>query len=341
VTADRGLTAYGASFGGADALGWHRYAVQLLGETTQKELLGSLEYSFAGSHGLALARTLAARAWTGDKGHETTTVFDRRERAQWLSLFPFSRLERRVHLGVGAALDRVERVNLAPASASGASGRVRDERLLAALIDVDTRGGNWFSEGPNRGWHGGLLYESYRPFAHGDPLRYSGSVLRADASAWLPLGRTVLALRATEARASGRTEAFQLGGATDEVLQLGPMLNQRVLSLRGYGGSDAALNGQNARVASVEWRTPLADVDHHFMSPAVGLNRLSAAVFFDIGGAWNSGRGPAHEYRGVGAELLAETRLLYALGLQLRLGLARGLDGARETHGYLSLGRAF
>jgi hypothetical protein len=43
----------------------------------------------------------------------------------------------------------------------------------------------------------------------------------------------------------------------------------------------------------------------------------------------------------VGVELLAETRLLYSLGLQLRLGVARALDGARGTTAYLTLGRGF
>jgi hypothetical protein len=43
----------------------------------------------------------------------------------------------------------------------------------------------------------------------------------------------------------------------------------------------------------------------------------------------------------VGLELIGEVKLLYALGLQLRLGLAHGLDAPKETLGYLSIGRAF
>jgi hypothetical protein len=337
ITADRGLTAYGATTAGADALGWHQYAALVQYESSQKELLGSLEYVFVGSHGLALKRTLSARAWTGDKGKETTTVYDRHTKAQWLSTLPWTRLERRVVFGVGAALDRIERVDLPAATRA----RLQDEKLLAALVDVDTSGGNWTSEGLNRGLHATLLAESYKPFAHGLQHTYDGSVLRADLRGFVPLGRTVLALRVTEARAKGSTEPYQLGGATDEALQLGPVLGNRVLSLRGYRGDEPQLRGRNARVASAEWRTPLLDIDRHGMVPPFGINRLSATLFFDVGGAWSRGNGPDTWRRGVGFELLAEAKLLYALGLQLRLGLAQGLDLPRSTRGYLTAGRAF
>ena len=119
------------------------------------------------------------------------------------------------------------------------------------------------------------------------------------------------------------------------------MLNHRELALRGYKGDEAVLRGRHARVASVEWRTPLADIDRHAMVPPFGINRLSATVFADFGGAWDSGSSPAKYHRGVGLELLAEAKLLYALGLQVRLGVARGLDVPRSTRGYLTVGRAF
>ena len=337
ATSDRGLTAFGASTFGSDALGWHQYAASVQYETSQHEALGSFQYLYQNQHLFTFQRDLTARAWTGDSGDEDIKSYDRNTSAQWLSVFPWLRLDRRITFGVGAALDKSERVH--PEFTSGSPPR--DERLVAALIDYDTSGGNWWSEGSNRGQHATLLYESYKPFARSGRNDYDGSVLRLDWRAYLPLGRTVLALRHTEAYARGFTERYQLGGAVDSQLQLGPTLDDRDITLRGYRGDEAALRGASARVTTIEWRTPIADVDQHFMVPAVGVNRVSAAAFFDIGGAWDEGRRPVRYQRGVGVELLSELKVMYALGLQVRLGVARGLDEPKGTRGYLAVGRAF
>lgn len=337
LTNDRGLVSAGASTFGSDALGWHQYAVSAAYEFTQKEPLGTLQYLWRDQHLLTLQRTLTPRAWKNNDKDEDVTAYDRNTELQWISFVPWLRLERRITFGLGAAIDHVERVH--PELVAG--NPARTERLAAALIDYDTSGGNWWSEGANRGQHATLLYETYRPFARDGRNDYDGEVLRLDWRGFVPIGRTVLALRHTEARSRGFTERFQLGGAVDPQLQLGPALNNRDITLRGYKGDERSLVGSDARVTSIEWRTPLADVDRHFMVPAVGVNRLSMAAFFDIGGAWDSGGRPLHYHRGVGAELLGEVKFLYALGLQLRVGVARGLDGAKDTVGYLAIGRGF
>jgi hypothetical protein len=337
LQADRGLQAFGASTFGGDALGWHQYAATALWETSQKEVLGSLEYLFVGQHHIALSRSLSATAWVTDNGTDRTTVYERHLKAQWLSAFPLVRLDRRLTLAVGAALDRIDQVQVD----AGTQARRRDERLAAALVDLDTRTRNWWSLSSHSGQRSSLLVESYKPFARNDGTGYDGTVARLDVRGYWPLGRSVIAARHTEVRARGRTEPFQLGGATDAQLQLGAVLNDRELALRGYRGDEPELLGTQARVSSVEWRTPLADVDRHGTSPPLGLNRLSAAVFFDLGGTWSSGSRPGHYYRGAGVEMQGELKLLYALGLQLRAGLAQGLDDLGTTRGYLTLGQSF
>ncbi|KNZ32171.1 MAG: hypothetical protein AD742_13830 [Methylibium sp. NZG] len=342
VSFDRGLQSFGASTFGADALGWHQYAAIAQWETSQRELVGSLEYLFIGQHHLALQRDLTAKAWVGDgDGGERTTLYERHTRLQWLSAFPLIKRDRALIFGVGAALDRIDSVQVD----AGTSTRQRDERIAAALVEFDTSGSNWWSEGSNRGQRSSLLYETYKPFARNDTTGgagYDGEVVRLDLRGFVPLpGRSVLALRHTEVRARGRTEPFQLGGAVDAQLQLGVVLNERDIALRGYRGDEAVLRGTDARVTTIELRTPLADIDRHFMSPPLGINRLSATAFFDIGGAWNSGSNPDRYLRGVGVELLGEVRLLYALGLHLRVGVARGLDEPSGTRSYLSVGRLF
>jgi outer membrane protein assembly factor BamA len=201
----------------------------------------------------------------------------------------------------------------------------------------DTRNSNWYADGVNRGNFTTLLYESYRPFSS----FYNGDVTRFDTRGYLPLGETVLSARWSEARAHGITEPFQLGGAMQYDLTQAPMLNQRNLSLRGYTGSEAALRGQNTSMASIEWRTPLADIDSHSMTPPVGINRLSASVFLDAGSVWDNGNARSKYYRGAGIEFLSEVLVYYRVPLPLRFGVARGLDNPSSTHAYVQLGQAF
>ena len=169
---------------------------------------------------------------------------------------------------------------------------------------------------------------------------YSGNVYRADWRGYLPVGKSVLALRWNEIYGQADAEPIELGGSeTNEALAL-PLLNQREFPLRGYTSGEAALTGQRARVGTIEWRMPLSDVDRHFMVPPVGLNRVSMSLFFDIGAAWNSGASPDY-HRGVGIELLSELRFGYLFGLQVRAGVAWGLDDPGKTKGYLRVGRSF
>ncbi|MBL8348093.1 MAG: hypothetical protein JNN03_21850 [Rubrivivax sp.] len=347
ITGDRGLTAYGASTSGADAVGWHAYTAYLQYETSQKEWLGGLEYLWRGHTGLALDRQLVARAWTGGSGDETTTQYDRELQAQWLSLFPVPGLDslaHRVSVGIGAALDRIERVTVA----GPATDRRQDERIAALVADYDSRGGNWYSDGANRGLKLTLRGETYKPFeGRGNDTApdYDGLVVRADARAYFGIGKGVLALRLTEARARQRTRPFQLGGATETGRAIGFALNNREIALRGYRGDEPELRGQQARLASVEWRMPLVDIDRHGMVPALGINRLSGTVFYDIGAAWAAGvNNPTDYRRSVGLELRGEAKLLYALAIDLRLGVGQALDpipGRGRTRAYFTLGQAF
>ena len=337
LTGDSGLTAIGASVFGADALGWHQYAASLQLENTQRDWQGTLQYMYDDRHSITLQRQLQARAWKNGNQLDGVTSYDIRNTAQWKSVLPFIRNDRRITLGVGAAIDTSERVNPQFTNARLA----KDNKIIATFLDYNTSGGNWWSEGRNRGQQATLLFETYGPLARTASNDYDGNVLRFDWRGYVPLGRTVLALRHTEVKANGYTERFQLGGAIDNVALLGATLNNRDIAFRGYSGDEPGQYGANARLSSIEWRTPIADVDRHLMTPAVGINRLSGSVFFEMGGAWDKGNGPTNYNRSVGVEVLGEFKLFYQLGLQLRFGVAHALDQHKDTVGYISLGRAF
>ena len=319
-----GAIKLGVTTFGQDALGLHQYSITPVIELTQGELLGELLYLYDGRHALLLDRRMTVRETVNDD----VELYTISEGAQWLSTWRHLALNRRFYWGLGGALER-EQLH----RANGPTISEQDERVLGLVAGLDTRRTHWLSEGPSQGLQVRLFAET----SYGD---FSGEVYRVDTRLHFPLGRTVLSARWNEAWADPEAEPFQLGGTqTDPALML-PVLNQRDFPLRGYESGEPTLAGHRARLATLEWRLPLKDVDRHFMVPPVGMNRLSLNLFFDIGDAWLRG-GEPDWHRGYGVELISEVRVGYLLGAQLRLGVADGRDEGGKTTAYLRVGRSF
>ncbi|MFL6574685.1 MAG: hypothetical protein ACJ8G4_23230, partial [Burkholderiales bacterium] len=322
-----GAIELGISVSGQDALGLHRYGFTPRYEFTQNEPLVDFEYTYDGRHGLLVSRYLTVK---GQDDQNEITAYSIKERAQWVSTWRALSLNRRFYWGLGGALER-ERLHQV-----GVDSTVQDERVLGLVGGLDTRRERWLSEGPSQG----MWLQLFAETSNGLGGAFSGNVYRADWRGYLALGKTVLALRWNEAYGQDKAEPFQLGGsASDDQFTL-PVLNQREFTLRGYGSGEPTLTGHRARVATVEWRIPLRDVDRHLMVPPVGLNRISLNLFVDVGAAWQPDS-RADYHRGVGAELITEVRVGYLAGLQARAGIARGVDDPGRTTGYLRVGRAF
>ncbi|MFH1807888.1 MAG: hypothetical protein ABIJ09_04040 [Pseudomonadota bacterium] len=95
--------------------------------------------------------------------------------------------------------------------------------------------------------------------------------------------------------------------------------------LRGY--PVAAFVGDGALTGSVEYRWPLWTAQWGYSTLPLFLDRFSAVAFGDLGGAFlEVPRAQDLLHRSVGGELRARVVLGYRLPLELRLGLARGLD---------------
>jgi hypothetical protein len=328
-----GAVALGFFTYGQDALGVHQYLVAPEIEITQGELLGHAEYVYDNRHAFVANRVLTARASTtgADSGSELR-AYSIRENAQWTSLWRSLALNRRFYWGLGAAIEEETFHDLA----AGFSTRPQNERVVGLVAGMDTRREWWLSEGPSEG----QLARLYAETSHGLGATFPGSVLRGDWRGHLALGRTVLSLRWNEAAGENDAEPFQLGGTHSDDYTLFPILNEREFALRGYTSGHPELTGHRARIASTEWRVPLADVDRHLMVPPLGLNRLSATFFLDVGAAWEHGNGPDY-HRGVGLEVIAEPRFGYLYAARVRAGVAKGLDATGTTQYYLQVGRSF
>lgn len=328
-----GALAFGVELFGQDAVGWHQYTLSPQYEVTEGELLGSAVYGYDQRHFLALFREMEVTSTVeNDDDEDEIATYEVRTTGQWVSLLPWLRLDHRMHFGVGAASARE-----VYHAADGSRAELQDEKVAAAFVSYDSRRSNWWSEGNNSGQLFSVLAESYDPFDG----QYEGRVYRADWRGLFALGPTTLALRLTEARGHDGTEPFELGGSFNSEHIGIPRLNERDLALRGYENGTPALTGKNARIGGIEWRTPLADIDRHFMVPPIGINRLSAALFYEAGGTWSGSGSPDQYYRSAGIELLAELKLGYRLGLLVRAGFARGLDQPGGDEAYLQFGRSF
>jgi hypothetical protein len=319
-----GAAKFGVFTFGQDALGVHQYIVGPQFEVTQQEMLGSAAYIYDRRHALILDRSMSVKATSDEKVRAYTIE----ETAQWISTWRHLALSRRFYWGLGGALER-ERLH----QVGGPTLEPQDERVLGLVTGVDTRRTHWLSEGPSHG-------QQLRLFAERSYGFYSGDVYRADWRLHFGLGKTVLSLRWNEAWGEPDAEPFQLGGSDSDYPSLLPILNQREFALRGYTSGEARLTGHRARIGTLEWRVPLKDVDRHAMVPPLGLNRVAMNLFFDVGDAWARGAEPDY-HRGIGVELMSELRLGYLLGVDLRLGLAKGLDERGKSTAYLRVGRAF
>lgn len=327
-----GAVAVGVTTFGQDALGLHQYSVSPMYEFTQNKMLGSLIYEYNERHRLLLDRRMSVKASTENNDDEQEVQkYTITDSVQWVSTLRSLSLNTRYYLGLGGALDR-EKFHDVNAGTTSLS----DERVLGLVAGVDTRRIQWLSEGPSQGQQLRLWAET----SNGLNGTYSGNVYRGDLRVYLPVRKTVVALRWNEVYGQADAEPIELGGSeTNESLAL-PVLNRREFPLRGYSSGEPVLTGHRSRLGTFEWRVPLSDVDRHFMVPPVGMNRVSMSLFFDIGAAWDSGESPDY-HRGVGIELLSDLRFGYLFGLQLRAGVAWGLDGPGETKGYLRIGRSF
>jgi hypothetical protein len=324
-----GAVALGVTTDGQDALGLHQYVLAPMVEITQHQALGSAAYVYDNRHGLLLKRVMTVKA--NDSANDDIRAYAIDETAQWVSLWRQLSFSARYYWGLGGALDRETLHDLAAGTATR-----RDERVAGLVAGVDTRRTQLLSEGPSQGQNLRLFAETSTRLRGA----YSGNFYRADWRLHVPVRETVLSLRWNEAYSQPEAEAIQLGGSFSEEAFALPVLNQREFPLRGYRSGESVLTGHRARLATIEWRTPMVDVDRHFMVPPAGLNRVSMSIFFDTGAAWEAGASQRY-FKSAGVELLSEVRLGYQLGVRLRAGVAKGFEEPGRTVWYVHVGRSF
>lgn len=215
----------------------------------------------------------------------------------WLSITGRTGLLRRVGIERGtstqyrSAGDRFDEAS--------APGLTEQPNYLHAdvAMDVDTR------DVPRYPSRGGRYRVSMAMFHDQDFARYSFRRIEADAAQWVPIGRSVVALR-------GRMDLSQTGDGQDVPFYLLPSLGGSS-SLRGY--LDYRFRDRDLLLLGAEYRWPI-------------LRQVDAALFYDAGTvapAASALTRHLHTDYGAGIRVHSATRML------VRLDVARGREGTR------------
>jgi len=102
--------------------------------------------------------------------------------------------------------------------------------------------------------------------------------------------------------------------------------------LRGY--PPGVVYGNQYHLFNLEYRMPLFDIEKGFGSLPIYFTHVHATAFVDVGNAFFGALEPEDLKVGLGAELLLEMVIGYALPTTFRIGYARGLmeEGGDEFH---------
>ena len=227
-------------------------------------------------------------------------------------------------------------------------------RLSYSYSDAEKYG---FSISPELGNSFSLTYEHADKVLGSD---YTFDKLIFDGKKFIPLPslHQVLALRVVAGNSSSSIlesgldrEKFKLGGSYSADNLSNTDVNN--FSLRGY--KPDTLEGNNLILASLEYRFPLANIEHSLkLGPlSIFLERLSGTFFIDMGNAWESAsvnttnennkiNSILQDFKSsIGAELKADFNQKYDFPFTVRLGAAKALTAPHGYNIYITLGSSF
>lgn len=145
-----------------------------------------------------------------------------------------------------------------------------------------------------------------------------------------PFAHHVLLLRGYAGKSSGDVlaqRAFQLGGDNPGDLTIN--VTEQNVYLRGYPVNQ--YRGQKVGLMSAEYRFPVANLENGYNNTPFFFKRMHGAVFAEAGNAWDAAYTGKDLKRAVGFEARMDMSLAYTLPVTLRLGIAKALDGSRDT----------
>jgi Tol biopolymer transport system component len=244
--------------------------------------------------------------------------------------FPLLTLDKQQSLTVGYQRDSVSRLIPIPPwtgydGAVPAQGILASGRLSYQFLNAKKYG---YSISPENGRLVELSYERL------DKILGSDYTMKKYSVDWheyidMPLPHHVLMLRGYDAKSSGdliAQRAYQLGGVGPADMLINREDNK--VALRGYPVNQ--YRGQNAALATVEYRMPVQNLERGANNTPIYLKRIHASAFVDAGNTWDDVFRRDDIKRSVGVEGSLDMTLAYWLPVTVRAGLYKALDDQRD-----------
>lgn len=319
---------------GSDVTGLHQVSASMTVEVEKPELQGSASYVYAAlpvDLGMSVYRTITPRGGYQIGEYKPTVIQENVGIGSTLSYVQPRAFDTRSY-SIAHVLSRtgaefpmpIEKLDPHETPAYPARGLTSTIHLAYSFTNAERY---LWSVGPERGYSLNLGFDVTDP-ALGS--QFAGFATNGDFSTYITmpwLKHHSLALH-TGGGTSGGTfpgrGAFFIGGYVDLPLvdTLRDLLIQGGITLRGY--QPAAVAGRSYLLGNAEYRFPIVNVDRGDSTLPIFLNRITGAVFFDYGSAFDVFR-DARFKSGVGAELWFDTMLGYVAPFTFRIGYARGL----------------
>ncbi len=343
VSDPRGL-AVGLETSGSDIVGRHAWALTAAYGLTSHEPAASLEYQ---AHVVYPLLGASVSTYTSQAPGFRTGFYDRQYAFTADASFPYDTLDSSMSVGISYEwryLDPHYDVHLEPDQPAPLLPRRGSIGALALSWNWSNARRYAYSISAEEG-HSLAFSVRKSTAVLGGTFEFAAVDARYQTYLALPwLKHHVAALRVAVGAAIGdvgNRPLYSLGGISlnDPVLQL--FRNQRAGSgfLRGYPPS--AFAGNTFALGTLEYRFPIADLNVGVDTLPLFFRRISGSVFTDVGTVGQEALQLGPLRPSVGVELKTELTAVYALGAELRLGLARGLSFRGIWDVYLSVGSTF
>jgi hypothetical protein len=319
----------------ADLTNFHNVTLTSVTELEKPELQGSLAYVYARlpfDMGASVFRSITPRGGFALGAYKPTVVQETTGFATSLVYNQYSASDTRSYVvthsiaRTGAELPTpIDKLDPYETPSYPARGFASSLHLGYSFTNAERY--TW-SVGAERGFSLALSFDLTDPRLGSD---FAGFVSNGDLSLYylMPwLKHHSLALHGGTGTSGGvfpGRGAFYVGSFVDLPLvdTVRNVLIQGGITLRGY--PPVIVAGRSYALGNVEYRFPIANIDHGPSTLPIFINRITGNVFLDYGSAFDL-LDTAQFKTGTGAELWFDSTLGYIAAFTFRLGYARGLS---------------